>query len=42
VVKSTANGGYANETQVSNTYDPALFLGVTVGEDGIYRCREEG
>ena len=38
VVKSTSSGGYANETVIANTYDPAPFLGVTLDEGGIYRC----
>ena len=38
IVRSTESGGYANETIIDNTYDPAPFLGVTLGADGIYRC----
>lgn len=33
-------GGYANETMIENTLDPAPFLGVEAGDDGIFRCRE--
>ncbi|MDJ0756236.1 MAG: M23 family metallopeptidase [Ardenticatenaceae bacterium] len=39
VVKTLESGGYANETILVNTYDPAPFLGVEVGADGIIRCR---
>ena len=38
VVKSTATGGYANETEIGNTYDPAPFLGVTLNEAGVLVC----
>jgi len=40
VVKSTLDGGYMNETEIANTYDPAPFLGVTPDEDGFLICRE--
>ena len=40
VVETTASGGYADETQISNTYDPAPFLGIEEWDDGILRCRE--
>lgn len=38
VVKSTATGGYANETDITNTYDPGPFLGVVRNADGILVC----
>ena len=31
-------GGYANETIIANTLDPAPFLGIVEGDDGILRC----
>ncbi|MFK7805603.1 MAG: M23 family metallopeptidase [Anaerolineae bacterium] len=34
-------GGYANETMIENTLNPAPFLGVEEGADGIFRCRAE-
>jgi len=40
VVSTLEGGGYANETIIENTYDPAPFLGVEIQEDGIIRCRE--
>ena len=40
VVKSVEGGGYANETTIENTYDPAPFLGIEEWEDGILRCRK--
>lgn len=40
VVKSNPDGSYMNETIIENTYDPAPFFGIEVGEDGILRCRE--
>lgn len=39
VVQSLPGGGYANETFIANTLDPALFLGTEIGQDGIIRCR---
>ncbi len=37
VVESTPAGGYANETVLENTYDPAPFLGVGK-QSGIWIC----
>ena len=39
VVKSTLDGGYMNETELANTYDPAPFLGVMPDEEGFIICR---
>ena len=41
VVKSAPGGGYANETDIRNTYDPAPFLGVEADDDGILTCNGE-
>jgi hypothetical protein len=41
VVKSTLDGGYMNETEIANTYDPAPFLGVTPDTDGFLICQED-
>ena len=38
IVKSTPSGGYANETDIENTYDPAPFLGVTRNAAGVLTC----
>ncbi|MCB0231284.1 MAG: hypothetical protein KDH90_19560, partial [Anaerolineae bacterium] len=38
VVKSTPSGGYENETDIDNTYDPAPFLGVTRNAAGVLIC----
>lgn len=38
IVKSTLTGGYADETDITNTYDPAPFLGVAGGADGVLGC----
>lgn len=38
VVKSTASGGYADETDIDNTFDPGPFLGVAQNESGILAC----
>ena len=38
VVKSTPSGGYKNETDIDNTYDPAPFLGVTRNAAGVLIC----
>ncbi len=38
VVKSTLSGGYRNETDIENTYDPTPFLGVQPNEDGVSVC----
>ena len=40
IPKSTLDGGYTNETEISNTYDPAPFLGLSADENGIIQCRE--
>ncbi len=37
VVKSSASGGYLNELEIGNTYDPGPYLGV-VEKDGIWKC----
>ena len=41
IVKSTPSGGYANETDIENTYDPAPFLGVTRNNAGVPACDEQ-
>jgi murein DD-endopeptidase MepM/ murein hydrolase activator NlpD len=41
IVRSTLDGGYADETHLSNTLDPLPFLGLDLEEDGVVRCREE-
>lgn len=38
VVTGTADGGFANETDIANTYDPAPFLGVARDRDGVLVC----
>ncbi|MFQ5407889.1 MAG: hypothetical protein ACE5FI_05630 [Anaerolineales bacterium] len=38
VVKSALGGGYRNETDVDNTYDPAPFLGLQPNGDGVPVC----
>ncbi len=38
VVTTLDEGGYANETIIENTYDPAPFLGVEIQDDDIIRC----
>lgn len=38
IVKSTADGSYANETILENTYDPAPFFGVQKNAAGIWVC----
>ena len=35
------SGGYANETIIANTLDPAPFLGIVEGDDGILRCASD-
>jgi murein DD-endopeptidase MepM/ murein hydrolase activator NlpD len=37
VVKSSASGGYLNELEIGNTYDPVPYLGL-VEKDGIWKC----
>ncbi|MFZ2358129.1 MAG: M23 family metallopeptidase [Anaerolineae bacterium] len=41
VVKSTSGGSYADETDISNTYDPGPFLGVTRNAAGVLVCGAE-
>lgn len=38
IATSKPDGSYTNETQIGNTYDPALFLGLTANEEGIIGC----
>lgn len=38
IVKSTPSGGYADETKIDNTYDPAPFLGVIRNAAGVLIC----
>ena len=38
LTESTPSGGYANETDIDNTYDPAPFLGVTRNAAGVLTC----
>lgn len=38
VVKSAIAGGYANETEIANTYDPGPFLGVIRNQEGVLTC----
>ncbi len=38
IVKSTLGGGYADETDIANTYDPAPFLGMAPNADGVLGC----
>lgn len=38
VVMGTADGGFANETDIRETYDPAPFLGVARDRDGVLTC----
>lgn len=40
VVKSTADGSYADEREIANTYDPIPFLGLTRAEEGVWVCKE--
>lgn len=42
IVKSTLGGSYADETDITNTYDPAPFLGVTPDETGVVNCSSRG
>ncbi len=41
VVRSTAEGGYANEQEIDNTLNPLPLLGLVEDERGIVRCAEE-
>ena len=38
ITQSLPGGGYANETQIENTYDPRPFLGLQVNERGTITC----
>lgn len=38
IVKSTPGGGYADETDIANTYDPSPFLRVTRNAAGVLAC----
>ncbi len=38
IVKSTSGGGYADETDIANTYDPGPFLGVVPNAAGVLVC----
>ena len=38
MVKSTPGGGYADETDIENTYDPGPFLGVERNAAGVLVC----
>lgn len=38
IVRSTPGGGYADETDIVNTYDPGAFLGVTRNAAGVLVC----
>lgn len=40
VVKSNADGSYADEREIANTYDPIPFLGLTQSEEGVWVCKE--
>jgi murein DD-endopeptidase MepM/ murein hydrolase activator NlpD len=37
VVKSSESGGYLNELDINNTYDPVPYLGL-VEQDGVWKC----
>lgn len=41
VVKSDAEGDYADERAIENTYDPTLLLGLTQTDEGLWVCAEE-
>lgn len=38
IVKSTADGGFDDETDYRNTYDPVAFLGVERNSEGVLIC----
>jgi murein DD-endopeptidase MepM/ murein hydrolase activator NlpD len=38
VVQAVGSNGYANETEIANTYDPLPWLGLTETADGTIRC----
>ncbi len=37
VVQSKPGGGYKNELDIANTYDPVPYLGLTQA-DGVWKC----
>ena len=39
ITHSLPDGGYANETQIENTYDPLPFLGLQIDSDGTITCQ---
>lgn len=41
VVKSKRDGGYHDEREIDNTFEPTQFLGLVENEDGIWGCWEE-
>ncbi len=41
VVKANADGSYADEREITNTYDPIPFLGLTQTAEGIWVCGGE-
>lgn len=41
VVKSDADGAYADEREINNTYDPIPLLGLTRTDEGIWVCAGE-
>lgn len=38
VVKTKPTGGYADEREIANTYDPLPLLGLAKAADGLIRC----
>lgn len=42
IVEGTPEGGYADETDIARTYDPAPFFGLARGRDGVLRCAAGG
>jgi len=40
VVKSNADGSYADERAIENTYPPSVLLGVTQNAEGIWVCAD--
>jgi len=41
VVKPKADGGYRDEQNINNTFEPTQFLGLVQNEDGIWACDAE-
>ncbi|MEM7129899.1 MAG: M23 family metallopeptidase [Chloroflexota bacterium] len=39
VVKSKIDGGYYDEREIDNTFEPTQFLGLTQDNSGIWRCQ---